>query len=123
MVLLKHLGTHVLAELYDCDFNNLNDEKLIEKVMVESALKTGATIIKVEFHKFSPQGVSGVVIIAESHLTIHTWPELNYAAVDVFTCGEKIDPKLACKYICQGLKANNMDVKVIKRGKNVQYSR
>ena len=116
---MEYLGKHILAELYNCDYDILNDEKLIEKIMTKSAGKIGATIIGTKFHKFSPYGVSGVVVIAESHLTIHTWPELNYAAVDVFTCSSKINPKEACNYIYQGLKANNMKIKLIKRGQMI----
>ena len=117
---MECLGKHILAELYECTFDTLNDEKLIEQVMVDSALKAGATIIQVGFHKFAPQGVSGVVIIAESHLTIHTWPELNYAAVDVFTCGNKINPEEACNYICEGLRAKQKNITAITRGEKVK---
>ncbi|MCQ2559741.1 MAG: adenosylmethionine decarboxylase, partial [Clostridia bacterium] len=68
------------------------------------------------FHKFSPQGVSGVVVISESHLAIHTWPELGYAAVDVFTCGEKVDPWDACDYLVKGFQADSIEAKEVKRG-------
>ncbi|HBI26269.1 MAG TPA: adenosylmethionine decarboxylase, partial [Peptococcaceae bacterium] len=68
------------------------------------------------FHKFSPQGVSGVVIISESHLTIHTWPELGYAAVDVFTCGDKINPWDACKHLSEILQAEHVTATEMRRG-------
>lgn len=110
------LGRHILAEIYGCDSNILNDKEAIEKIMVESALKSGAEIREVAFHKFNPQGVSGVVIISESHLTIHTWPELGYAAVDVFTCGDKINPWDACNYMTELLHAKNMNASEVKRG-------
>lgn len=84
--------------------------------MVESALKSGAEVREVIFHKFNPQGVSGVVIISESHLTIHTWPELGYAAVDVFTCGDTVNPWEACNYMTEKLNAKNMTATEIKRG-------
>lgn len=84
--------------------------------MVDSALKAGAEVREVTFHKFSPIGVSGVVIISESHLTIHTWPELGYAAVDIFTCGDKINPWDACNFVSEGLKAKNMTATEVKRG-------
>ena len=79
-----HLGQHVLAEFFECDPNILNSIDKVEKYMIDSALECGATIVQKCFHMFSPYGVSGVVIISESHLAIHTWPELGYAAVDLF---------------------------------------
>ncbi|WP_138206884.1 adenosylmethionine decarboxylase [Haloimpatiens lingqiaonensis] len=113
---MNGLGRHILAEIYDCNEEKLNDKDYIEKIMVESALKAGAEVREVAFHKFSPQGVSGVVIISESHLTIHTWPELHYAAVDVFTCGERVNPWDACNYMTEFLEAKNMTATEVKRG-------
>lgn len=113
---MKTLGRHVLAEIYGCDYEILNDKETIEKIMVESTLKTGAEVREVAFHKFSPQGVSGVVIISESHLTIHTWPEFGYAAVDVFTCGDKVNPWEACNYMTSLLKAKDISATEVKRG-------
>lgn len=116
MTKLNALGRHILAEIYGCDSAILNNKETIEKVMVESALKSGAEVREVAFHKFNPQGLSGVVIISESHLTIHTWPELNYAAVDIFTCGDKINPWDALNYLTKYLKATNMTATEVKRG-------
>jgi S-adenosylmethionine decarboxylase len=113
---MKNLGRHILAEIYDCDPNILNDRELIEEVLVKAALEAGAEVREVAFHKFSPQGVSGVVVISESHLAIHTWPELGYAAVDVFTCGDRVDPWDACNYISDGLCSKHMDATEVKRG-------
>ena len=113
---MKELGRHILAEIYGCDPRILNNKDFIEKIMVESALKAGAEVREVAFHKFSPQGVSGVVIISESHLTIHSWPELGYAAVDVFTCGDSVNPWKACDYITEYLNAKNMTATEVKRG-------
>lgn len=113
---MKNLGRHILAEIYDCDPNILNDRELIEEILVKAALEAGAEVREVAFHKFSPQGVSGVVVISESHLAIHTWPELGYAAVDVFTCGDRVDPWDACNYISDGLGSKHMDATEVKRG-------
>lgn len=113
---MNTLGRHILAEIYGCDPAILNDRELIEKIMVDSALAAGAEIREVAFHKFSPMGVSGVVVISESHLTIHTWPELGYAAVDVFTCGDKINPWDACNYMTERLKAGHITATEVKRG-------
>ena len=95
-----NLGQHVLAEFFECDPNILNSIDKVEKYMVDAALECGATIVQKCFHMFNPYGVSGVVIISESHLAIHTWPELGYAAVDLFTCGDKCD-FLKKKFHCQ----------------------
>ncbi len=113
---MKALGRHVLAEIYDCDFEVLNDIKKVEEIMVNAALEAGAEVREIAFHKFSPQGVSGVVVISESHLAIHTWPELGYAAVDVFTCGDTVNPWDSCNYLVDKFKAGHMTATEVKRG-------
>lgn len=107
---------HILCELYECNEKILNDVDLIEKYMVESALEAGAEVRQVAFQKFAPQGVSGVVIISESHLTIHTWPEEKYCSIDVYTCGDKINPHDACCYLKNKLQANKIYEKQFIRG-------
>lgn len=97
------LGRHILAEFYDCDSNVLNNVKLIEDSMAEAARVAGATIVQKTFHHFSPYGVSGVVVISESHLAIHTWPEFGYAAVDLFTCGDTVDPMVSYNHLKEHL--------------------
>lgn len=84
--------------------------------MHDAALFAGATIVDERFHSFEPHGVSGVVVIAESHLTIHTWPEYGYAAVDVFTCGDQIDPQDAASFLKDALGAQRYTVQTLKRG-------
>jgi len=113
---VKALGRHILAELYGCSSEILNNLKDIEQIMVAAALEAGAEIREVVFHMFSPQGVSGVVVISESHLAIHTWPELGYAALDIFTCGDTVDPWVSCNYIKDKFSAQNMAANEIKRG-------
>ncbi|AWT60744.1 MAG: S-adenosylmethionine decarboxylase proenzyme [Candidatus Moanabacter tarae] len=87
-VTYRVLGRHYLFELYGCAEKFLVDIEVLKKSMISAAETAGATVVNSVFHGYSPQGLSGVVVISESHLTVHTWPELNYAAVDVFTCGE-----------------------------------
>jgi len=84
--------------------------------MVNAALEAGAEVREVVFHKFSPQGVSGVVVISESHLAIHTWPELGYAAVDVFTCGSSVNPWDACNYLAKQFGADYVKASEVQRG-------
>ena len=89
---MNALGKHLLLELKGCDKEVLNDVGFLRQALLAAAGGAGATILGESFHQFSPQGVSGVVIIAESHLCIHTWPEYGYAAADIFTCGSAVQP-------------------------------
>ena len=113
----KYLGQHVLAEFFECDPNILNNSQKVESLMIDAALECGATIVQKCFHMFSPHGVSGVVIISESHLAIHTWPELGYAAVDLFTCGDKCDPKVAYEFLKKAFHSTKASFSELKRGK------
>ena len=89
---MKTLGRHLLIEFYDCSFDILNDAELIKDKLVTAAKKAGCTIVSAHSNLFNPHGVSAVVVIAESHVTIHTWPELGYASVDIFTCSDSVNP-------------------------------
>lgn len=109
------LGRHILVEYYNCDPDILKDPQLIEKSMNEAAITAKATIIDSVFHHFNPWGVSGAVIIAESHLTIHTWPEYGFAAADFFTCGD-IDPWKSLNHLKTVLKAEISESVEISRG-------
>lgn len=112
----KYLGRHILAEFFDCDSNILNNLELIEKNMTQAAVECGAHIVQSCFHMFNPHGVSGVVIISESHLAIHTWPELGYAAVDLFTCGENCDPKVAYDFLKTAFASKSGSYSELRRG-------
>ena len=109
------LGRHILLELYQCDKKKLDDTTFLEQVFCAAAEAMGATIVCAQFHHFSPIGVSGVVIIQESHLTLHTWPEYGYAAVDIFTCGQ-IDMEAGIKYIEKALEATESQWQLFERG-------
>ncbi len=111
-----HLGQHVLAEFFECDPNVLNSITKVEKYMIDAALECGATIVQKCFHMFNPYGVSGVVIISESHLAIHTWPELGYAAVDLFTCGSSCDPMVAYEFLKKKFNSRVANYTELKRG-------
>jgi S-adenosylmethionine decarboxylase proenzyme len=113
---LNALGRHILAEFYECDPEILNDVEKVEIYMKRAALECGATIVNSVFHTFNPHGVSGVVVIAESHLAIHTWPEYGYAAVDVFTCGDTVDPWVANRVLQESFKAKNIKTVELNRG-------
>lgn len=97
---LEGVGSQIVLDLYDCDTGLLDDVAHVRHSMLEAARIAGATIITDNFHRFEPWGVSGVVIIAESHIAIHCWPEHRYAALDVFTCGP-MDMQAACDALIQ----------------------
>jgi S-adenosylmethionine decarboxylase len=113
---LNALGKHLLLELKDCDPEILNDLSFLQTILPEAASQAGATVLGNSFHQFEPQGVSGVVIIAESHVFIHTWPEFGYAAVDIFTCGNSVHPDKAANILVKELKAKSHTVLEIQRG-------
>jgi len=113
---MKILGRHLLAELSECGSPIINDLPQLETVMKEAARLSGATVVDSVFHRYNPQGLSGLIIIAESHLSIHTWPEYNYAAVDCFTCGTNTDPRKALDYLVEKLESNSVKILDINRG-------
>jgi S-adenosylmethionine decarboxylase len=113
---MKILGKHLIVELSDCDRAILDDLSAMEKHLNDAARISGATIVRSVFHRYNPQGVSGVVVIAESHLSLHTWPEYGYAAVDFFTCGDRVDPYKAHDYLKEKLSAKSSDIRELKRG-------
>jgi S-adenosylmethionine decarboxylase len=113
---LNALGKHLLIELNDCNRELLNDLEAIREIMLAAAIGSGATVLGESFHQFSPQGVSGVIIIAESHLTIHTWPEHGYAAADIFTCGTTVLPEKAADIIIERFAPKNHSIIQMFRG-------
>lgn len=112
----KALGTHVIIEMYDCDPNTLKNKDQVERAFLDIAKKSNAHALGSFFHQFQPHGVSGVVIIEESHLSIHTWPEHGYAAVDYFYCSDDVDIDTALKLFEKYFKPGHMSVMEMKRG-------
>jgi spermidine synthase len=113
---MNALGRHILVEFYDCSPELMNDVVHIENSMVAAAETAGATVINSTFHHFSPYGVSGVVVIQESHLAIHTWPEFGYAAVDLFTCGDSVDPWVSYSFLKEAFEAGHGSSMELRRG-------
>jgi len=107
---LNALGKLLLLELKDCNQEVLNDLGFLKSALLSAASECGATVLGESFHQFNPQGVSGVVVIAESHLFIHTWPEYGYAAVDIFTCGNSVQPEKAAELLIEKLGASNHSI-------------
>jgi len=102
--------------LFDCDVEALNDLGGVKTALVEAARRARATIVDVVFHEFNPFGISGVVVIAESHLSIHTWPEHRYAAVDIFSCGVTLQPEKAVAYLVEQFGAARTSIVELRRG-------
>lgn len=109
-------GTHLLIDLWGA--TNLNSPEDIEQTLRQCAIESGATILHSHMHHFEPQGVSGVVVLAESHISIHTWPERGYAALDVFMCGT-CDPYKSIEILKSYFKPSSIQVSESKRGVNI----
>ncbi len=110
------LGYHVLIEFYKCDPRALEDVEKIENILLRAAKESKAKVVTSSFHQFEPFGVSGVVVIEESHYTIHTWPEYGYAAVDLFYCDPKVEVEKAIEVIKEELKSEYFTAVEMKRG-------
>ncbi len=116
----KGLGRHLIVELFGCDPHILSDANLLDEILTGAALYSGATIVGKYFERFGEGGgVSAIVVIKESHISIHTWPELGYAALDIYTCGESIDPWKAYDLIVGRIEPLNVGAFEIIRGLNV----
>lgn len=113
---MEALGRHIIAELYGCSASHLSDAIYIEQSMIAAARNAGATVLNSNFHHFSPFGVSGVVVIQESHLAIHTWPEYSFASLDVFTCGSTVDPWKSYHWLKEAMKAEHGSATELWRG-------
>ena len=113
---LQTLGEHILAEFYECDIEAIKDVRKVEESLLEAAAVAKATVVGSSFHLFEPHGVSGVVIISESHFAIHSWPEYAYAAVDIFTCGKSVKPLEAFLYLKRCFGTKNAVYQVVQRG-------
>jgi len=115
--MVQPLGVHYLLELRGCNPTVINDLPEVRRILIEAAKQAKATVLDARFHQFSPQGVSGVVVVGESHLSIHTWPEYGYASADIYTCGHT-DPLRAAFYIVEALQAKSVYCMIIGRGEH-----
>jgi len=112
---INYAGVHLIAEFWGSRI--IENPNKIEKILREAAKRGGNAPLKVTIHKFLPQGMTGVILLAESHIALHSWPEFNYLAVDIFTCGKKSFPHEALGYLKESFKPKRVETKVIKRGK------
>ncbi len=111
----KYLGNHLIADFWYGKI--IEDEKKLKKLLLEAVKESNNTALKIILHKFNPHGITGVVLLAESHIAFHAWPEFNYLAIDVFTCGNKAKPEESLKYLRDKFKPKIVEIKRIKRGK------
>lgn len=112
---MEHLGRHVIIELWGCN-EVINDAARVERAMRDAVQAANATLLDIFVHEFSPQGVTGVAVLAESHLSIHTWPEYGYVAADVFTCGSTTRPEAAAEVLRKEFAAETADIRELERG-------
>ena len=112
---LGHQSKHFLLELYRCDSEKLNDESFLRCTLNRAAKLANATVLNLISNKFEPQGVTAIALLAESHISIHTWPESNYSAIDIFTCGQNMMPELASQYLIESLIAKEHSLRIIER--------
>jgi len=109
-------GRHVAMDAWGVDFDLLNDASWLERQMVDAAKKCGATVLSVQSKQFEPQGATVLVLLSESHISIHTYPEKGFAALDCYTCGHTVDPMLAIQHMLEVLKPTQAFPKMLKRG-------
>jgi S-adenosylmethionine decarboxylase proenzyme len=112
-------GSQVVLDLYECCSDRLDDLEWVKATLTTAARVAGATIVDTVFHRFSPWGISGVVVISESHLAIHIWPELHYAAIDIFTCGSNVKMELATAYLARKFDARRLSQRAFARGEGI----
>ena len=120
---LSHQRKHLVLELYRCDCEKLNDESFLRCILNRAAKLANATVLNLISNKFEPQGVTAIALLAESHISIHTWPESNYSAVDIFTCGKNMMPELASQYLIKSLLAKEHSLRVIERNPPSEVSK
>jgi S-adenosylmethionine decarboxylase len=123
----KTFGRHVLADIWGVDFNRINDIEFLKEHMYKAAEKSGATILAMNYEVFIPYGVTILILLSESHLSIHTYPEKGFAAIDGYTCGEDVDPEVAVDYLLSILEPERIYSSKIIRGTGelqiTQYTR
>lgn len=105
---------HIILDLWDCEYDIGDDDGLL-KILIEAAEVSGSKVVGLATHRYEPYGFSAVVLVSESHLSIHTWPEHNYVAIDIYTCG-RTDPQAAAEYIIKKLKPSKISSSTIQRG-------
>ena len=113
---MSTLGKHIILEMWGCCKDTIDNVEMVKEILVKAAESVKATLVDVVCHRFSPYGVTGVAILAESHIAVHTWPEHGYAAADIFICGSAINPRNAASYMAEAFYAKETSFLELKRG-------
>ena len=114
--MLSTLGKHIILEMWGCCKDTIDNVEVVKEILVKAAESVKATLVDVVCHRFSPYGVTGVAILAESHIAVHTWPEHGYAAADIFICGSAINPRNAASYMTEAFYAKETSFLELNRG-------
>lgn len=110
------LGKHIILEMKGCCKETINNVDAVRDILTKATEAMRATLVDVVCHRFSPHGVTGVAILAESHISVHTWPEYGYVAVDIFICGNAVNPENAASYVIQSFHAKETSTLELRRG-------
>lgn len=113
---MSQLGHHYIAEMWECPSDILNDRTRLESLARDAAESARVTVLKSQFHQFSPQGVTGLLLLSESHLSVHTWPERGYCAMDFFTCGDPVAARDAVLELASRMGAGKLELQIVGRG-------
>lgn len=113
---MASVGSHCILELHGCPPTLLDDKDAILDAIRRAAKLAKSTLLNEVAHRFEPQGVTALGLLAESHISVHTWPEIGYAACDVFTCGEEAEPEQACQHLVEALEADRYELRRVPRG-------
>jgi S-adenosylmethionine decarboxylase len=113
---VSSIGSHFIVDMYECPAEVLDDPQRVQQALRDAVRAAKATLLHETAHRFEPQGVTAVGLLAESHISVHTWPELGYAAADLFTCGDQAAPEAACRLLVQRLEAERFEIRRIPRG-------
>ena len=114
----KYSGIHLIADFWYGKV--IEDPKRIKKILIKAVKEANNTPLKIAIHKFQPQGITGIVLLAESHIALHLWPEFNYIAIDIYTCGDKGTSEKALEYLKKEFQPKKVEIKKIKRGKFIK---
>jgi S-adenosylmethionine decarboxylase len=115
----RAVGTHCILDLYQCPADRLNDLAFVQQAVADAAEHGVSTLLKLVTNQFDPQGVTVLGLLAESHISAHTWPEHQHLAVDIFACGDQADPRAACHFLVNRFEAGHYELQVIDRGQQV----
>lgn len=111
-------GTHIILDLYKCNPKLLNNKKHIEEALNESCKLSNCKVLKKLIYQFKPQGITGILLLEESHISIHTYPEHNSCFADIYTCGDDATPEMAIRFLEEFFQSEKIEITTLTRGQN-----